>query len=272
MTIALLSIVAISVAASDLDATGTGRAPIEGPRGSSVAEPTVSRPSDPAALSPVVLVLTLLLALSILVASLVQRLPTRREIAALVVLVGTVALALALASNLSFGFDSSSISAVGGGLWSILPERGGPGGPSSDVTSPPMPLLGVIVLGAIVAAGVAFVSKRREASRTGTSSESIGSSSGRARLPRTVPTDEPAENGIYRAWRAMAARIDGAERRSATPGEIAVRAVDEGLCRSDVAELTHLFEYVRYGDAEPSDEREQRARNTLERMEKTDDE
>lgn len=83
------------------------------------------------------------------------------------------------------------------------------------------------------------------------------------------PTDpaflvEPApDNDVYRAWVALAAGLDGTQR---TPEAVADRAVEAGLPEEAVAELTDLFREVRYGDADPTEEREQRAEAALSRI------
>jgi transglutaminase-like putative cysteine protease len=89
---------------------------------------------------------------------------------------------------------------------------------------------------------------------------------------RSRPTDEDApaflvesarDNGVFRAWMALAAGLEGTQR---TPAAVAEEAVERGLPEDAVAELTELFREVRYGDAEPTEERERRAKEALSRI------
>ena len=56
---------------------------------------------------------------------------------------------------------------------------------------------------------------------------------------------------------------------SATPAEFATAAVAAGVAEEPVAELTEVFEQVRYGGADPTDERERRAAAALRQIETT---
>jgi hypothetical protein len=71
--------------------------------------------------------------------------------------------------------------------------------------------------------------------------------------------DLPATNDVYRAWTALcrAVPLDPAGQ---TPAEVAEAAVAAGHEGESVAALTETFCAVRYGDAEPTGERERRAR------------
>ncbi|MFB6219563.1 MAG: DUF4129 domain-containing protein, partial [Halobacteriaceae archaeon] len=75
------------------------------------------------------------------------------------------------------------------------------------------------------------------------------------------------DNEVYRAWQEMATLVGGDRPETSTPGEFADDAVAAGMDPADVEELTRLFEEVRYGDAPPTDEREQRAVRTLRAIE-----
>ncbi|WP_235853479.1 DUF4129 domain-containing protein [Halosimplex salinum] len=66
------------------------------------------------------------------------------------------------------------------------------------------------------------------------------------------------DNEVYRAWWEMTSLLDVADPDTATPGEFADAAVAVGLDETDVAELTRLFEEVRYGERDVVD-REERA-------------
>ena len=71
------------------------------------------------------------------------------------------------------------------------------------------------------------------------------------------------ENEVYRAWTEMAAGTSLPNPGAATPGEFAAAAHDAGMPEDDVAALTAVFREVRYGDADPTADREQRAVDAL---------
>jgi hypothetical protein len=77
------------------------------------------------------------------------------------------------------------------------------------------------------------------------------------------------DNAVYRAWREMTDALDVADPETTTPAEFEDVAVDAGLDREDVRTLTGLFREVRYGGADATPEREQRARETMRRIEET---
>lgn len=74
------------------------------------------------------------------------------------------------------------------------------------------------------------------------------------------------ENDVQRAWYAMAHHLDIPNTDAYTPRELAATAVDHGLDREAVRDLTGLFERIRYGKERPTPEQEQRARHALERL------
>ena len=92
----------------------------------------------------------------------------------------------------------------------------------------------------------------------------VGRAAGRA--ADRIEDADSVDNEVYRAWREMTDPLDVEDPETSTPGEFATAAVDAGLERSDVDELTRLFEEVRYGDA-PPDEYEDRAGVVLRRVE-----
>ncbi|ELY95075.1 hypothetical protein C483_01886 [Natrialba hulunbeirensis JCM 10989] len=93
----------------------------------------------------------------------------------------------------------------------------------------------------------------------------VGSAAGRA-ADRIDDTDD-VDNEIYRAWREMTQPLDVDRPDSSTPGEFATAAIDAGLDRQHVDELTHLFEDVRYGSTETTPELESRAVSILREIE-----
>lgn len=74
-------------------------------------------------------------------------------------------------------------------------------------------------------------------------------------------------NEVYRAWREMTRHLDVERPESSTPAEFASAAVEAGLAREDVDDLTRVFEEVRYGGRDPSGDREERAVAALRRIE-----
>lgn len=76
-----------------------------------------------------------------------------------------------------------------------------------------------------------------------------------------------AENEVYRAWREMTQYIDVDHPETSTPREFAAAATHAGMDADDVAELTSLFEDVRYGGIPPTDAAEDRAIEALRRIE-----
>lgn len=83
-----------------------------------------------------------------------------------------------------------------------------------------------------------------------------------------IEGESAVDNEVYRTWREMTELLDVEQPRTSTPGEFAAAAVDAGLGREDVAELTQLFEGVRYGGQAPSEERERQAVEVFRRIER----
>ncbi len=83
------------------------------------------------------------------------------------------------------------------------------------------------------------------------------------RLERTTGT----ENEVFRAWVEMTRHLPVEHPRSSTPSEFADAAVEAGVSREDVTELTELFEEVRYGGEPVTADRERRAVEALRHIE-----
>lgn len=94
----------------------------------------------------------------------------------------------------------------------------------------------------------------------------IAEAAGEAADELAGPTD--SENGVYRAWVRMTEVLDVDHPETSTPREFADAALAAGLNPDDVAELTELFETVRYGPTDVTDEHERRAREALRRIER----
>lgn len=95
----------------------------------------------------------------------------------------------------------------------------------------------------------------------------IGEAAGEA--ADRIEASADADNEIYRAWREMTTYLDLSNPATSTPAEFADAAVEIGMAADDVAELTELFEAVRYGTTAPTPEREERAVAALRRIERT---
>ena len=171
------------------------------------------------------------------------------------------------------------------GEWNIeipnathLPS-GGTGGAdpgSTVVPSTPSVLVTVLLAATLVAALVLFVKSTRgdapdeeEPPVPEPDDEvrvaAVGRAAGEA--ADRIETTNDLDNEVYRAWREMTTHLDVARPASSTPAEFAGAAVDAGLDREDVADLTTLFEEVRYGDRPATAEREKRALAALRRIE-----
>ena len=94
--------------------------------------------------------------------------------------------------------------------------------------------------------------------------DEFAAAAGRA-ADRIEATDD-VDNEIYRSWVEMTRHLDVPHPESSTPGEFAAAAVDAGIDREDVDELTALFERVRYGHTAATSERENRALDALRRI------
>lgn len=150
----------------------------------------------------------------------------------------------------------------------------GPGGGGAVDGGPVAPTGALAILVAALLAGglavVYFTGESEAASEadaeTGDTQQAVGEAAGRA-------ADELAEstlsNAVFRAWQEMTDALDVQNPETTTPAEFEEVAVEAGLDRADVATLTDLFREVRYGGAEATADREERARETLRRIEAT---
>ncbi|WP_114577282.1 DUF4129 domain-containing protein [Saliphagus sp. LR7] len=82
---------------------------------------------------------------------------------------------------------------------------------------------------------------------------------------------DAVENDVHRAWREMTRALSVSNRRARTTGEFARAAVRAGIDERDVEILTELFEDVRYGGREPTEDDERRAIKALRRIEGADE-
>lgn len=105
-----------------------------------------------------------------------------------------------------------------------------------------------------------------EPDESGTDAAAVGSAAGRA-ADRIDDAGSDVDNEIYRAWKEMTDLLEVDRPDSSTPREFATAAVEAGIDREYVDELTRLFEEVRYGDVETTSEMETRAVDVLRRIE-----
>lgn len=89
-----------------------------------------------------------------------------------------------------------------------------------------------------------------------------------AAADRIEAAQASVDNAVYRAWREMTDLLSIDDPETSTAGEFADAAVDAGMAREDVEQLTTLFEEVRYGGMDP-EPREELALETLRTIEET---
>ena len=175
--------------------------------------------------------------------------------------------------------SSAGESGLLGDLRPELPSGGG-GGSGSEVTQvasdPSVVMLAIVAI--ILVGAVAVVLRSLsgdgddddpvvpEPDDPDPSVQQVGEAAGRA-ADRIDATGD-VENAVYRAWREMTDPLD-LSRETSTPGEFAAAAVDAGMSREDVGELTRLFESTRYGGVAVDEGREERATTALRSIERT---
>jgi len=146
-----------------------------------------------------------------------------------------------------------------------------PGAADAGDSSPPLTLGALFAVLLVGALALVWFSTGREPAPEPSEEEpdaqqAVAAAAGRA----ADELDESTlENAVYRAWREMTDALDVPDPETTTPAEFEDVAVDAGLDREDVRTLTDLFREVRYGGADPTPEREQRAREALRRVEET---
>lgn len=154
----------------------------------------------------------------------------------------------------------------------------GPGAPEpSAATGDPLPILvaGLLVVLVGVVALAIFSGGRTDDPRSADDSEAssdpdlqaVGAAAGRA--ADTLAGGVDSMNAVYRAWTEMTDALDVPRPETTTPGEFAEAAVQAGMDREEVAELTSQFEAVRYGNQPVTQERIERAERALRHVEVT---
>jgi hypothetical protein len=272
--IAVLAIAAIALAAATLPSTvspesgnpGPGDGPGEGgllpvPGGQPAATPI-----DPLRIPYLSEILSVLAVVAAVVA-LAYVLTNWRE--ALPILTATVAVvAVVLLLFWLFGSPNRPVppgASVPNG--SILGGGGGGQGGTGETSAPSIPsVLVLFVLGFALVGTVLTFFRTRSSTADESSPDAEGETTGAAAVGRAagraadrIEEETGPDNEVYRAWREMTGLLDVTRPETTTPGEFAAAAVDAGIARPDVSELTRLFEDVRYGGTEPSDADERRA-------------
>jgi len=162
----------------------------------------------------------------------------------------------------------------------LIPEgaAGGTGAGGGGAASAPELLFALVVIAALVASvGVLLLAGGDDEATPGSGAAAendpdepepdlatVGRTAGQA-ADRIESSD--ADNEVYRAWRDMTAVLDVDRPASSTPAEFAAAAVDAGVDEEPVETLTEVFERVRYGGADATDDREQRAIAALRQIE-----
>ncbi|POG53680.1 DUF4129 domain-containing protein [Haloferax marisrubri] len=303
LALALLAVVALSVVAATIDSTvvsnggpvGFGGGETGGavagdtdetgiqPTGGSSGDLSIPTPCLPWLLSPeilagVALVFVLLGAYAYReTGSLLPPLAIYAAVGPPVVLL----FALLTACRREFSFSSRAAAAARN--VSFLPAGGGGSlgdGGAAQAVSPPTLVFGLLLAAALVVAVFMLVTGTGDSPEAddddvepieedeGPNVAAVGRAAGAA-AQRIEDGDADVENEVFRAWGEMTALLDVPNRRSATPAEFADSAVDAGMDRDDVGDLTTLFEEVRYGGFEATPERERRAVAALRNIEDT---
>jgi hypothetical protein len=281
-TLAGLAVLAVALAAATLDSTVAPRGPRRsgsvGPggegRGGLLPLPNTEPPLEGAAQLPVPAELLAALGLVVLLLMLAYVLRYYRRTVR-VVLVVTVLLGLSYLL-----IESLFALATPPDPWVLQPgdgrifggAGGGGGGDTTPSRGPSLVLLfvlGLVLVGVVVAVSRTAPGDGEEAVDEADSGPADVAAVGRAagRAADRIERETDIDNEVYRAWREMTELLDVDGRETSTPGEFAAAAIEAGLGREDVAELTRLFEDVRYGERRPSAERERRASAVLRRIE-----
>lgn len=155
---------------------------------------------------------------------------------------------------------------------------GNAGGQAADQLLSPTVLVGLLVVVAVLFAVLAYrASGDDEATddplpeaETGEPEDrsalaAVGAAAGEA--ADRIEDAADVDNEVYRAWRDMTDHVDVPDPETSTPREFATAARDAGMDGTHVEALTDLFREVRYGGAEATADREQRAVDALRAIE-----
>lgn len=213
----------------------------------------------------------------LLVGSVVARL--RTKLLGIAVVMIAVYITVIGALLLTIGCSPPDLSFDDGGGLSASEIEGdeiGTGGDNADGPEAiPAVLTIALLAGALIGVlGVFYFSGRDDeesptAEETASEPEPDRAAIGRAagRAADELESAEGLGNAVYGAWAEMTAPLPVEDPESSTPAEFATAAVEAGMPRDEVTEVTALFEEVRYGGSEPSAGQEQRAVEALRRIE-----
>ncbi|MBP1922181.1 hypothetical protein J2751_001187 [Halorubrum alkaliphilum] len=193
--------------------------------------------------------------------------------------IGLLMYLLSLCEPLELG-ERTDVGLGGEGNGTLPGSGGGDGGlgSGSGTVSTPEALFVAIVVVAILASLLVLLAASGDDETTvgddeSTPDEPESAEPDLAAVARTAGEaadrieSESAENEVYRAWREMTEVLDVDRPASSTPAEFAAAAVDAGVDEESVTQLTAVFERVRYGGEDPTDDRERRAVEALRRIE-----
>lgn len=291
VAVVLLSVGGLAIAAATVSTpsssdpgTGPGEAAGEDDEGASDA-PGSSAGTDGGGESRLIVILgVIVFAVGLLTTlAMVARWLTPRRAVGFAIVIGVVA----VVSLLVLGALMDTVPEMGG--VQVEPENGtdsgGDGGAGGEATSDSPQngsraspaLFGIVGLAMVLLAAAVYrysgtdvdVALEEGTDETDESSsvQAVGQAAGRA--ADRLETDSDLENAIYRAWREMTDALDVAQPRTTTPEEFAEIAIEAGMSDEDVRELTRIFEEVRYGNRQPTPEREQRSQEALRRIQRT---
>lgn len=140
----------------------------------------------------------------------------------------------------------------------------GSGSPGSVGLALLVVLVGIVVIGGVLTV-VQLISMRRRDSETTEATTDDGEAAAAVaahdsdRGAAESMADLKLTNDVYRAWFEMLQRLDETEWGPWTPRECATAAIEAGMNREAVVQLTDQFERVRYGGASPTGECARRA-------------
>lgn len=274
---AVLAIFAVAIAAATIQSTvrpeSSGSQGPGGGGGSGVGPPPSSG-SPPGELlqlpflTEILTVLVVLVALAVLVYLYKYWRIALKALIALTVVVGVLIL---LMTVLGSSGTPSRLPVMEPGYEGA--SGGGGGAESTEQPSLPAIVLLLVLVAALLGTIVAYRKtaapedepETDETEQSTVDTAAVGEAAGRA--ADRLENEATVDNEVYRAWREMTELLDMSDPETSTPDEFATAAVAAGMSRDDVHELTRLFEDVRYGNADPSAEREQQAIGIFRRIE-----
>lgn len=284
LLITVVAVFALGVSAATLDSTvepgadgSGGGGGVQGP--SETPDLELDDPRGGDELPPIVARLLAALFVLLALGSLVYGLLYRKRAAVLIGLLVGAAVVLWLFVQL-LSLLTASDGTIGGLFGGLSGLAGGDGSGSGELRSVRNLALIVAVVGFAGLAAYLFTGSDRRSSVAdddGPDDETavdddvsdVGRIAGRiADQLENRDDDEPLENRVYEAYREMTDRLDVPTEQSTTPQEFAEAAAERGMADDDVADLTALFEAVRYGGYAATADREAEAVETLRRIER----